>query len=226
MLPILVLRIRSTITSCGRAAAELATAATLSAIVVLAVGAPAHAQERRITFDRPELLSDRGTLFPTNPVFIEDGMWVEAFWAINIGKAESTFIRGHFHPADVSAGFEGQHFGERRELHGLLIKSVDGRPFWLKSLRYRLTRNRELQGQDRSIEGFSRVSVSILIGTSFTPVLSLRSQFSVFPVGQPLGNELNLPFETLYVTGFEFVTQVLIASTASVDLTDIVIHMH
>lgn len=184
------------------------------------------AEERVITFNDVEIQSDRGLLLPANQSFVENGMWVEAFWALHTGRPEGTLIRGHFHPQDLSTGFEGQHYGETRELHGLYIKSVDGRPFWLKSLRYRVTRNRELPDQYKSIEGFNLYSVNILIGTSFFPKASIRSLFSMFPVGQPVGNDLDLPFYTLYVTGFEFVSEVFIASTASVDLDDIVVEMH
>lgn len=196
------------------------------ALLLLAHAGRSAAEQRIITFNDVEIQSDRGLLLPTSQSFVENGMWVEAFWALHTGRPEGTFIRGHFHPQDLSAGFEGQHFGHERELHGLYIKSVDGRPFWLKSLRYRVTRNRELPDQYKSIEGFNLYSVNILIGTSFFPKASIRSLFSTFPVGQPVGNDLDLPFYTLYVTGFEFVSEVFIASTASVDLDDIVVEMH
>lgn len=196
------------------------------ALLLLAHAGWSMAEQRIITFNEVEVQSGRGVLLLDDPSFVEDGMWVEAFWALHTGRPEGTFIRGHFHPQNLSTGFEGQHFGHERELHGLYIKSMDGRPFWLKSLRYRVTRNRELPDQYKSIEGFNLSSVNILIGTSFFPKASIRSQFWVFPVGQPVGNDLDLPFYTLYVTGFEFVSEVFIASTASVDLDDIVVEMH
>ena len=77
-----------------------------------------------------------------------------------------------------------------------------------------------------TLEGFNLYSVNILIGTSLFPKASIRSLFSMFPVGPPVGNDLDLPFYTLYVTGFEVVSEVFIASTASVDLDDIVVEMH
>ena len=196
------------------------------ALLLLAHTGRSIAEERVITFNDVEMQSDRGLQLPANQSFVEDGMWVEAFWALHTGRPEGTFIRGHFHPQDLTTGFEGQHYGGPRELHGLYIKSVDGRPFWLKSLRYRITRNRELPDQYKSIEGFNLYSVNILIGTSLFPKASIRSLFSMFPVGQPVGNDLDLPFYTLYVTGFEFVSEVFITSTASVDLDDIVVEMH
>ena len=196
------------------------------ALLLLAHTGRSIAEQRIITFNDVEMQSDRGLLLPANQSFVEDGMWVEAFWALHTGRPEGTFIRGHFHPQDLTTGFEGQHYGGPRELHGLYIKSVDGRPFWLKSLRYRVTRNRELPDQYKSIEGFNLYSVNILIGTSLFPKASIRSLFSMFSVGQPVGNDLDLPFYTLYVTGFEFVSEVFIASTASVDLDDLVVEMH
>ena len=205
---------------------QAATLAVLTFFLLLIQVSRSAAEQRIITFNGVEVQSGRGVLLPANQSFEEDGMWVEAFWALHTGRPEGTFIRGHFHPQDLSTGFEGQHYGEKRELHGLYIKSVDGRPFWLKSLRYRVTRNRELANEEKSIEGFSLYNVNILIGTSFFPKASIRSQFTMFPVGLPVGNDLGLPFYTLYVTGFEFVSEVFIASTASVDLDDIVIEMH
>jgi hypothetical protein len=196
------------------------------ALLLLAHAGPSNAEQRIITFNDVEVQSGRGLLFLDDQSFVEEGMWVEAFWALHTGRPEGTFIRGHFHPQDLSTGFEGQHYGEKRELHGLYIKSLDGRPFWLKSLRYRVTRNRELANEEKSIEGFSLYNVNILIGTSFFPKASIRSQFTMFPVGLPVGNDLDLPFYTLYVSGFEFVSEVFIASTASVDLDDIVVEMH
>jgi len=196
------------------------------ALLLLAHAGRSAAEQRVITFNDVEVQEGRGLLLPANQSFVEDGMWVEAFWALHTGRPEGTFIRGHFHPQDLTTGFEGQHYGGPRELHGLYIKSVDGRPFWLKSLRYRVTRNRELPDQYKSIEGFNLYSVNILIGTSLFAKASIRSLFSMFPVGQPVGNDLDLPFYTLYVTGFEFVSEVFIASTASVDLDDIVVEMH
>ena len=196
------------------------------ALLLLAHTGRSIAEQRIITFNDVEIQTDRGLQLPANQSFVEDGMWVEAFWALHTGRPEGTFIRGHFHPQDLTTGFEGQHYGGPRELHGLYIKSVDGRPFWLKSLRYRVTRNRELPDQYKSIEGFNLYSVNILIGTSLFAKASIRSLFSMFPVGQPVGNDLDLPFDTLYVTGFEFVSEVFIASTASVDLDDIVVEMH
>lgn len=210
----------------GAALLRSTLALAVLALSLVAQAGRSAAEQRIITFNNVEVQSGKGLLLPEDQSFLEDGMWVEAFWALHTGRPEGVLIRGHFHPQDLSTGFEGQHFGDRKELHGLYIKSIDGRTFWLKSLRYRVTRNRELPDHHKSIEGFNLASVSVLIATSFFPKASIRSQFRMFPVGQPVGNDLDLPFYTLYVTGFEFVSEVFIASTASVDFDDIVVEMH
>lgn len=158
-----------------------------------------------------------------NPSFTEQGFLVEAFWAVKTGTPEAQFRRGHFHPADLNAGFEAQHLGGHRELHGIYIRSLDGKTFGVKSLRYRVTQNRELPHKSISIEGFSNYSVNVLLARTYDPRWSNRVQFVAFPVGLPVGNDLTLPWWTLRVTGFELVEQVYIASSASVDLDDIVL---
>jgi len=63
----------------------------------------------------------------------------------------------------------------------------------------------------------------VLIARSFDPRDRIRPQFHAFPVGLPLGNEANLPWMTLRVSGFELVDRLYLASTASVDFDDIVL---
>jgi hypothetical protein len=156
-----------------------------------------------------------------NPHFVEQGFLVEAFWGVKVGRPEGRFIFGHFHQEDLSNGFEGQHWGHAEELHGVYVRATDGRPFALRSLRYRVTRNRQNPLRPNSIEGFSNFSVNVLVTARFDPRLSVRSQFTAFPVGLPVGNDPTLPFLKLVVFGYERVTQVFIASSASVDLDDI-----
>ncbi len=158
-----------------------------------------------------------------NPSFVQHGFLVEAFWAVKMGTPEAYFKRAHFHPPDLSSGFEAQHLGNPNELHGIYIRSLDGKPFGLKSLRYRVTRNRQLPRKSLSIEGFSNFNVSVLVATSFDPRWSTRGQFVAFPVGLPVGNDPTLPWWNLPIFGFEVVDQVYIASSASVDLDDIVL---
>jgi hypothetical protein len=158
-----------------------------------------------------------------NPSFVENGFLVEAFWAARTGSPTGHFIRAHFHPADLSKGFEGQHYGHAQELHGIYIRAVDGKPFWLRSLRYRVTRNREIPRHPLSIQGFNNFNVQVLVGMSFDPRLSVRSQFIGFPVGMAISSEQDQPWSTFVVLGFERVTQLYIASSASVDLDDIAV---
>lgn len=158
-----------------------------------------------------------------NPSFTEHGFLVEAFWAAKTGTPEAYFRRGHFHPANLNSGFEAQHLGGPHELHGIYIRSLDGKPFGVKSLRYRVTRNRELPRKPTSIDGFSNYDVNVLLTRMYNPRGSTRAQFMGFPVGLPVGNDLTLPWWTLPVTGFELVEQIYIASSASVDFDDIVL---
>jgi hypothetical protein len=158
-----------------------------------------------------------------NPSFVQEGFLVETFWAVNTGSSDAYFKRAHFHPPDLSTGFEAQHLGNPTELHGIFIRSVDGKRFGLKSLRYRVTRNRQIPNQPVSIEGFSNFNVNVLVATSFDPRASIKTQFVSFPVGLPVGNDMNLPWWPLRIFGFELVSQLYIASSASVDLDNIVL---
>jgi len=158
-----------------------------------------------------------------NASFVQEGFLVEAFWAVKTGTRDGYFLRAHFHPADLSSGFEAQHLGHPNELHGLFIRSLDGKRFGLKSLRYRVTRNRQIPNKPVSIEGFNNFSVSVLVARSFDPRAPIQAQFLPFSVGMPLGNDPKLPWFTLRIFGFELVDHLFIASSASVDLDDIVL---
>lgn len=160
---------------------------------------------------------------PANPSFVEGGFRVEAFWAVRTGTPTGQFLHAHFHPPDLATGFEGQHLGNRNELHGLHIRSMDGRPFWLKRLRYRVTLNRQLPSKAYSIDGYNNFSVQLLVARAFDPRRSVREQFLGFPLGVALGNDPTLPWQTLQLFGFEFVKEVYIASSASVDIDDIAV---
>ena len=158
-----------------------------------------------------------------NPSFREHGFLVEAFWAVRVGSPEGYYRRAHFHPPSLATGFEAQHLGNPDELHGIYIRSLDGKPFGVKQLRYRVTRNRQLPLKPLSIAGFSNYNVNVLLARTFDPRWSIRGQFVGFPVGLPAGNDITLPWWTLLVTGFETVEGVYIASSASVDFDDIVL---
>jgi len=158
-----------------------------------------------------------------NPSFLQAGFLVEAFWAVKTGTRDAFFKRAHFHHADLSTGFEAQHLGNPNELHGIYIRSLDGKTFGLKSLRYRATRNRQLPNKPLSIEGFSNFSVNVLVARSFDPRGPIRAQFMPFPVGLAAGNDPGLPWWTVRIFGFELVDKVYIASSASVDFDDIVL---
>ena len=158
-----------------------------------------------------------------NPSFRQEGFLVEAFWALKTGTPEASFRPAHFHPPNLSSGFESQHVGNHDQLHGIYIRSLDGKPFGLKSLRYRVTRNRELPNKPVSIDGYNNFSVNVLVGTSFDPRRPVWTQFVGFPVGLPTGNDPTLPWWPLRIFGFERVNQLYIASSASVDLDDIVL---
>ena len=171
-----------------------------------------------------------GSLLPFEPgqgtenaSFRQEGFLVEAYWAQKTASREGSFKPSHFHPADLSTGFEAQHFAGVNDLHGIFIRSLDGKLFGVKSLRYRITRNRQMPRKPLSIDGFSTFDVQVLIASSFDPRDRIRTQFRAFPVGLPLGNDVNLPWMTLRVSGFELVDRVYITSTASVDFDDIVL---
>lgn len=159
----------------------------------------------------------------SNPSFVQNGFLVESFWAVRLETSSAHFKRAHFHPQTLATGFEAQHLGNPDELHGLYIRTIDRRPFGLQSLRYRVTRNRQLPGKPGSLTGFSNYDVNVLVGRAFDPRQAVRGQFTGFPVGLPAGNDPTLPWWTLRVFGFETVSQIFIASSASVDFDDIVL---
>jgi len=158
-----------------------------------------------------------------NPSFVHQGFLVETFWAVKTGSSDAYFKRAHFHPPDLSTGFEAQHLGNPTELHGIFIRSVDGKRFGLKSLRYRVTRNRQIPSKPVSIEGFNNFNVGVLVARSFDPRRPIWTQFVSLPVGLPVGNDVSLPWWPLRVFGFEVVNQLYIASSASVDFDTIVL---
>jgi hypothetical protein len=214
------------------------------ALLILGWSGVARGAERVVTFTDPVIVpGERDTsrldllgpdpsgrkvpppgIGSSNPSFVESGVHVEAFWAIDVGRRSGHFITGHFHPNDLSTGFEGQHYGAHRELHGLFIKTADGKPFALRSLKYRVTQNREL-GRNLSIDRFSIHDVTVLIGTPFDPTQPILGQLIPISVGPPIGNDATLPFFTLYLSAFEGVSQLFIASSASVDFDDIVVEV-
>ncbi len=181
--------------------------------------------------ESPAYLRVRGVSSPSafapgeaaNPNFVQHGFLVEAFWVVKAGTADAFFKRAHFHPPDLSSGFEGQHLGNSDELHGIYIRSLDGQPFGVKTLRYRVTRNRQIPTKPFSITGFNNFDVNVLLARRYDPKRSIREQFQTFPVGLAMGNDPTLPWWTLQVTGFELVDHVYIASSASVDFDDIVL---
>jgi hypothetical protein len=185
---------------------------------------PPNSQSASVTWRSPD---SRLSFAPgegyANPNFPQEGFLVEAFWALKTGTPEASFRPAHFHPPNLSSGFEAQHLGNHDQLHGLYIRSLDGKPFGLKSLRYRVTRNRELPNKPVSIDGYNNFSVNVLVGTSFDPRRPIPTQFVGFPVGLPAGNDPSLPWWPLRIFGFERVNQLYITSSASVDLDDIVL---
>ena len=65
--------------------------------------------------------------------------------------------------------------------------------------------------------------MNVLVARSFDPRLPIRVQFTPVPVGLPAGNDPSLPWWTVRIYGFEVVDKVYIASSASVDIDDIVL---
>jgi len=196
----------------------------LDAVVAQGHAALAGGVPPKLTVRSPgSLLPFEPGLGTENASFRQEGFLVESFWAKKAASREGSFKPSHFHPADLSTGFEAQHFVGVNDLHGIFIRSLDGKLFGLKSLRCRVTRNRQIPRKPLSIDGFSTFDVQILIARSFDPRDRIRSQFRAFPVGLPLGNEPNLPWMTLRVSGFELVDRLYITSTASVDFDDIVL---
>ena len=175
-----------------------------------------------VTFEGVEIVTTGSVLNPGSPRFVEDGMHIEAFWASKIGTPQGRFIVGHFHPPDLASGFEAQHFGSERELHGIYLRRVDGQPFSLRSLNYRLTVNKNLPGRHRTIKGFALDDVHLLVAVTFDPKRPAAAQFLRFPVGVGVDNDPERPFRRMTFVELEAITQVFIGSSASMDIDNLV----
>jgi hypothetical protein len=150
-----------------------------------------------------------GVLNPFSENFVQGDFRIEGFWDLG-----TSIIGGHFHfGIDTgSSGFvELQHFNTPDRLQGLFIRRVDGGAFSLTSLDYRVR-------DTTSIEGFSSSNVAVLVSTAFDPAQTAASQFTAFFVGG-----IGSTFSTLLTPGFENVTQLFIASSASVSFDNIVL---
>lgn len=162
-----------------------------------------------ITFDPlPTVSTSGGRLVGNDANFAVDGLHVEAFW-----RTGTSFVPGHFHFVADGLGtgnVESQHFNTLSDLQGFFIENLDGSAFSLASLDYRVSGT-------TSISGFSSADVKVLIATDFDPAQSVANQFTAFSVGLPSSS-----YATLLVTGFENVTRVYIASSASVRFDNIV----
>lgn len=174
-------------------------AVVLYLALAVAAGSSARAQLHTVRFLNPNavptghLPDTGGVLIPTSHNFQEDGVHVEAIWApsTHIG-----FTQGHFHHLEY--GYETTHgFGDPDDegwydLQGFYLRMVDGRPFTLVSIDYRL--RIDLQTTD------------ILVATTLDPTLSFTGQFVHQPVGRFAG------FRTLSFSGFEDLNEVFISS--------------
>lgn len=142
-----------------------------------------------------------GILHPTSHNFQEDGVHVEAVWAPSTHEG---FIQGHFH--HIENGFETSHgFGDADaegwyDLQGFYLKMVDGRPFTLISIDYRL--RVDLQNTD------------ILATAELDPIQSFTGQFVHHPVGR------FSTFKTLTFSGFENLDHVFVSTVLAFNNTD------
>ncbi|MEA5533537.1 PEP-CTERM sorting domain-containing protein [Crocosphaera sp. XPORK-15E] len=151
-------------------------------------------------------------LAPGNKCFVEDGINVEAFSSRNTGSTGSD--PGHFHEGGhfhASNSYEAQHFSQADRLLGVYLTLVNGRNFSLTQLAY------QLRDITNVIDGFTADDTKILISTEFEPTQPVAGQFTEIS----LGNDINLPFQTLELSGFENISQVYIASSAGVNFDNI-----
>lgn len=170
------------------------------------------AQAELITFDPTPSVALGGMLNPGSQTFTQDGMFVESFWALNIGSI-GAFFTAHFHigtDTGSTGNVERQHFNGINELQGFFIERTDGMPFSLSSLDFRVR-------DTNSINGFSSSDVQVLLSTDFDPMQTVVSQFTPFSVGTGAPS-----FGTVLVTGFDNVTGVFISSSASVSFDNVI----
>ncbi|ACB51017.1 hypothetical protein cce_1667 [Crocosphaera subtropica ATCC 51142] len=187
---------------------------TFATTLALVTGINTEVKAAKIEFDADTYAySNPNTctpqLAPDNKCFVEDGFNVEAFSGRETGSDPGHFHEGgHFH---ASNSYEAQHFSSVDRLLGVYLTLVGGGIFSLESLDYQLRDN------TRAISGYSTDNTKILISTTFDPTQPVLGQFTEFS----LGNELDLPFQTLYLTEFDNITQVYIASSGDVNFDNI-----
>jgi len=134
-----------------------------------------------------------GILIPTSHNFQEEGIHVEAIWA---PSTHVGLTQGHFHHLEF--GFETSHgFGNAdafgwHDLLGFYIKTLDGRPFSLRSIDYRLR--------------VYLLNTDILVSTQLDATQPFGGQFVHYPVSK------FSTFQTQNFTAHENVNQIFISS--------------
>ena len=187
-------------------------------ILTLLIGISQEADAAKITFDADKFNnSNPNTCIPQltgygAKCFVQKGINVEAFSAQNIGILAAFFSdSAHFHSRN---SYEAQHYVDGDVLLGQYYTLVTGGRFDLASLDY------QLKDITNVIDGFSKDNAYILISTAFDLTQPVSSQFTKIPIG----NDTNLPFQTLDLFEWKGITQVYIASSAGVNFDNITIN--
>ena len=184
---------------------------TLGCLLCLIGSATAtRGDQRVITFADPTIESGGdhigvgGRLVETDENFVENEIWVEAWWAQldnpNSSK-DAEFISGHFHVASSpdwhiiqhghSPSFEGEY-------QGFFIEALDGRPFTLISIDYRLL---------TTDSGAPPFDTELLVATQLDPLLPIEDQSTAFVISSATD------FSTLQFSQFSDVTRIYISVT-------------
>ena len=225
-------------------AAPRLRALLLAGLFSLAAPGLALAAPVTITFDTG--YDDTSITDPTGDfhgpyAWIEKGVRVSGFWALDVGTPEGRFGLGHYHPnfnprqpaSQATDGYVSEYthayFGD---LQGLVITLEDGGTFDLLSVNYDVW-HPELPSEPELARlpwSFAASAPQIIATDSFDPSLpDFESQWNAFPatyVPTPAdeGNWHTVDFTTAALTGL---TSVMISQTAALTwLDNIVIDVH
>lgn len=163
--------------------------------------------------------------------WLESGVRIAGFWAIDVGTAQGGYLQGHTHidsDPDILTGFAEKTHSWTGDLQGLEISLINGGTFDLVSIDYDIEAlDAWTDYQQRLPWSFAVEDPQIVVTESFDPSApDFESQWTAFDALED-GNWRTRDWHTLSVTGFDDVTSVMISQTAFLTWIDnIVIDVH
>jgi hypothetical protein len=167
---------------------------------------------------------ENAKLVADSTAFVEEGVWIEAFYIRDVGQPAGLLRKGHLHiardPYQPIGRAEFQH-SVVPDLVGIYIAMEDDRPFDLVSVDYRLRDDSEPIHQG-TLPGFSPSDIQILTATSVDPTASPVDEFMQLSIG---GTPMQA-FATHSFSEYVGVTGVFLTSSGNVSFDQIVVRPH